>query len=65
MLEHPEFAARLGREGRTTAERYYDWRALGARMCDVYEDVYQGKRPADPPPLPQSEVKGALLTGGV
>lgn len=41
LLRHPEFAAQLGRTGRLTAERYYDWVPLGKRMSRVYEQVVE------------------------
>ncbi|MEE8587507.1 MAG: glycosyltransferase [Acidobacteriota bacterium] len=39
LLRHPEFAAQLGRNGRLTAQRHYDWAPLGERMSRIYEQV--------------------------
>lgn len=48
LLDHPEYAERLGSAGRQTAERLYDWRPLGKRMCDVYEDLYTASGDTEP-----------------
>ena len=37
LLRNPDFADRLGRAGRETAERYYDWSLMGKEMLSLYE----------------------------
>ncbi len=39
LLRNPDFCLKLAREGRRTAERYYDWGRLGEQLVATYEEL--------------------------
>ncbi len=53
LLRHPEFAEALGRNGRETAERRYDWQPLGRSLGRLYEETCWGE------PMAQPSLEGA------
>ncbi|MCF7982765.1 MAG: glycosyltransferase family 4 protein [Thiohalocapsa sp.] len=44
VLNDTQLARRLAEQGRAKAVQQYDWRAIGARLIDLYEDLISGAR---------------------
>ena len=44
LLRNPDFCAKLAKQGRVTAERYYDWSHLGEQLVETYEAMAGFKR---------------------
>ena len=44
LFRHPEFAEKLGHQGRETVERYYDWNAIGDQLAGIYQSMAQSTR---------------------
>ncbi|MGH9339660.1 MAG: glycosyltransferase [Acidobacteriota bacterium] len=58
LLRDPEFCRKMGRAGRETVERYYDWNILGERMLEVYRELAAERVPSSKFQFPSGGFSG-------